>query len=370
MSGHIRRSGKASWELKFNVAGKTQYRSFKGTKREAIAEMTRLTASALNGTYVDVNKITVGEFLTRWQRDWVESNVSPKTAGRYEEEAKRYITPHIGTLQLQKLQPIAVSGLYGKLLREGGRNGGKLSPRSVGNVHRLLRSALKCAVGWRLILTNPTDTVCAPRVELAEVEIIDEAGIKALLDKLRGTSLYMVAVLGLATGMRRNEMLALRWCDIKGDKIRVERSLEQNKRGLRFKSTKTRAGRRTISIPPAVVAELRRYRLEQQERRLALGLGRIGNDDLILATWYGKPRSPTALSKDWHNEVKNVTLHALRHTHVSQLIAAGMDVVSVSRRLGHSKPSVTLNVYGHLFGTNDDRAVDIMQATFTRAQGE
>jgi integrase len=369
MAGHIRRASATSFELKFNVAGKTQYRSFKGTKKQAIAEMTRLTAAALDGTYVDASKITVGEFLNNWQANWVASHVSPKTADRYAQVMKM-IVPHIGMLQLQRLKPIALNELYGRLLRAGGANGGKLSPRSVGNVHGLLRSALKRAQEWGLILQNPTDAVRAARCEPVEVEILDEAGIKALLNKLRGTSLYMVAVLGLATGMRRNEMSALKWGDVEGDKIRVERSLEQSKRGLRFKSTKTRAGKRMISIPTAVVTELRRYRLESQERALALGLGRLGDDDLILATWEGKPRSPTGLSKDWHNEVPNITLHALKHTHASQLIAAGMDVVSVSRRLGHSKASVTLNVYSHLWGNTDDRAAAIMQAAFMRAQGE
>ena len=123
-----------------------------------------------------------------------------------------------------------------------------------------------------------------------------------------------------------------------------------------------------ISIPPMVVAELRKYRSEQQLRWLALGRGRVKDDDLILSTWHGEMRSPVALSKDWGTTVKSVTLHALRHTHASQLIAAGMDVISISRRLGHSKPSVTLNVYGHLFGTNDDRAASIMQAAFTRTE--
>ena len=369
MSGHIRRSGRASWELKFNVAGQTRYRSFKGNRRQAIAEMTRLTASALDGTYVDQDKITVAEFLDRWQRDWVASHVSPKSFDRYAQVLKMII-PHIGALQLQRLKPIALNELYGKLLREGGHNGGPLSPRSVGNVHGLLRSALKRAQEWGLILQNPTDAVRAPRCEPSEVEILDEDEIKALLDQLRGTSLYMTAIIGLATGMRRNEMLALRWGDIEGDKIKVERSLEQSRSGLRFKSTKTRAGRRMISIPAAVVAELRKYRLEQQERALGLGLGRLVDDALILATWEGKPRSPTGLSKDWHNEVPNITLHALRHTHASQLIAGGMDVVSVARSLGHSRASTTLNVYAHRFSSGDDRAAAIMQAAFARAQGK
>ncbi|MGO9049393.1 MAG: N-terminal phage integrase SAM-like domain-containing protein [Xanthobacteraceae bacterium] len=124
MSGHIRRSGKASWELKFNAAGKTHYRSFKGTKREAIAEMTKLTASALTGSYVDANKITVAEFLDRWLRGWAESNVSAKTIDRYAQIVK-YIDPHLGPLQLQKLKPIALNEFYAELLRAGGHNGKK-----------------------------------------------------------------------------------------------------------------------------------------------------------------------------------------------------------------------------------------------------
>ncbi|MGO9049392.1 MAG: site-specific integrase [Xanthobacteraceae bacterium] len=237
-------------------------------------------------------------------------------------------------------------------------------------MHRLLHGALKHAVKWGLIPKSPADDVRAPRCESPEVEILDEAGTKMLLDRLHGTSLYMVAVLGLSTGMRRNEMLALRWEDIDGGRIRVERALEQSKRGLRFKSTKTRAGRRTITIPPAIVAELRKYRLEQQERWLALGLGRIGDNDLVLTTWQGKPRTPNSLSRIWSEKVPEVTLHALRHTHASQLIAAGMDVVTVSRRLGHAKPSVTLNVYAHLYGSADDRAADVVQAAFARIRSE
>ena len=373
MSGHIRRSGKASWELKFNVAGKTQYRSFKGTKREAIAEMTRLTASAITGGYVDSSKITVTEFLDRWLRDWAGGNVTPKTVEGYALIARSYVNPHLGAMQLQKLKPIALTEFYANLLREGGHNGRKLSPRSVGNVHRLLHAALEHAVKWGLITANPADNVSAPRIESPEVEILDAAGIAALLARLRDKSLYMTAVLGLATGMRRGEMLALRWQDIDAasGKITVARSLEQSKAGgLRFRSTKTRSGKRTIAIPPSVVAELRRYRLEQQERWLALGLGKIRDDSLVLATWNGGIRSPNSLSRNWHEKVPEVTLHALRHTHASQLIAAGVDVVTVSRRLGHARPSVTLNVYSHLYGSTDDRAADIMQATFAHIGGE
>jgi integrase len=285
--------------------------------------------------------------------------------------ARSYVNPHLGAMQLQKLKPIALTEFYAKLLREGGHDGRKLSSRSVGNVHRLLHAALAHAVKWGLITANPADNVSAPRTESPEVEIPDAAGIAALLARLRDKSLYMTAVLGLATGMRRGEMLALRWRDIDAGKITVARSLEQSKAGgLRFKSTKTRSGKRTITIPPSVVAELRRYRLEQQERWLALGLGKVRDDGLVLATWTGGTRSPNSLSRNWHEKVPEVTLHALRHTHASQLIAAGVDVVTVAARLGHAKPSVTLNTYAHLYGSTDDRAADIMQATFAHVGGE
>jgi integrase len=252
-------------------------------------------------------------------------------------------------------------------LREGGRNGRKLSARSVGNVHRLLHAALTHAVAWGLIFQNPSDSVSPPRSEAVEIEILRDGEAKELLDRLRGKPLYMIAVLGLATGMRRGEMLALRWSDIQDGKIRVERSLEQSKLGgLRFKMPKTKAGKRSISIPPSIVAELRRHRLNQQERWLALGPGRISDATLVFTTWDGKPQKPDTVSKDWCLNVGVVTLHALRHTHASQLIAAGMDVISVSRRLGHAKASITLNTYGHLFANTDDRASDIVEAAFSQ----
>lgn len=378
MSGSIRRRGERSWELKVElerdpITGKRQRRfhSFKGTKREAQVELTRLLASRVDGSYVDPTKTSIAEFLDRWLRDWASVNVSPKTLERYQQIVRLNVVPHIGAMLLQKLKPVHLTELYSMLLRRGGEEGRPLSPRSVGHVHRVLHRALGHARQWGVTGQNAADNVSPPRVEPTEVEILREDDVKGLLEKLRGRSLYIVAVLGLATGMRRGEMLALRWQDIDGDKVRVERSLEQTKAGgLRFKSPKTKTSRRTISIPAAVVAELRAHRKAQQERWLGLGLGKVRDDALVLATWEGKPRTPNALSKDWGEMMVRfglkITLHALRHTHASQLIAAGMDVVTISRRLGHASPTITLGVYGHLFSNTDDRAASIMQTAFSR----
>jgi integrase len=151
--------------------------------------------------------------------------------------------------------------------------------------------------------------------------------------------------------------------------LKVERALEQTKRGgLVFKPPKTRYGRRTITLPPSTVTELRAHRKAQAEQRLALGLGKAPEDALVFATWDGSTRSPNALTKEWSKAMQaaslEATFHSLRHTHASTLIASGLDVLTISRRLGHGSPAITLGVYGHLFKP-DDRAAAIMESVFT-----
>jgi integrase len=161
-------------------------------------------------------------------------------------------------------------------------------------------------------------------------------------------------VVDLATGMRRGELLAVRLSDVDldGAKIRIERSLEETKKGLRFKEPKTKHGNRTISLPPNAVAALRERRRKLLETRMALGLGKPDADTLVFGEVDGSPTPPNRLARRWQDAcvslgLPRVSFHALRHTHASALIAAGLDVVLISRRLGHANPTVTLNVYGH-----------------------
>jgi integrase len=258
MSGHIRRRGERSWELKFDVGAdpltgkrKTRYASFKGTKREAEAELTKLMATAATGEYIDPSKLTLAEFLDRWQA-WAATQVSGKTHERYEELLKHHVRPHLGTARLQKLRTVNFAELYGKLQKAKSDGGAGLAPRTVGHVHRLAHRALGHAVKWSLIPTNPVSAAEPPRVERQEIEILAPDQVKTVLHGLRGHRLYPVAVLALATGMRRGELVALRWGDVDLDRgrIRVERSLEQTNNGLRFKAPKTKAGRREVTIPP------------------------------------------------------------------------------------------------------------------------
>ena len=194
--------------------------------------------------------------------------------------------------------------------------------------------------------------------------LVKEAHEKiAVLDALKNSRLYPIASLALATGMRRGELLALRWRNVDLDlaMLKVEHSLEQTKAGLRFKSPKSTHGRRSISLPSSAVTLLNKHRREQLELRMALGMGKPDADALVFCNHHGEPISPNLLTVLWSQAVTRhrlprVTFHALRHTHASALIDAKLDVVKISRRLGHSSPVITLATYAHLFGDGDDGA--------------
>ena len=382
MSGHVRRRGERSWELKFDTgrdhAGRRRIRyvSFKGTKREAEIELARLVTQHVAGESVDPSKATVAEFAERWDRDWANLNVGAKTLERYRGILQLHIVPHIGAMPIQKLRAAHLQELYAKLLRAGGHKGRPLAPGSVAYVHRVLHRALGHAATWGVVGTNVAALVSPPPEPESEITILTEEQIGAVLRHLEGRTLRPIVSFLLGTGARRGEALALRWKDVDLEKgtVRIERSIEQTKAGLRIKAPKTKHGRRNVSISPWLVAELKAHRMRQQERRLSLGQGKSAPDDLVFARWDGSTRAPHGVSRKFAEAMKSLgidcTLHGLRHTHVSQLIAAGLDVLTISRRIGHASPAITLNVYAHVFKDSDVRAAEIMEAAFTRVRTE
>jgi integrase len=374
MKGHVRERGKGNWYAVLSVrepeTGKRKVKwhslpTAKG-KRDAQIECARIITEMGQGSYIDSSKITVTEFLDRWDRDYAAVNVSPKTRERYGQLVKNQIKPNIGQVRLQKLSPVHLTEMYAKLLNSG------LSARTVNHVHRLLHLALGHAGTWRAAHQNVAALAKPPKANADEIVILTPEQTKAVLTRVLGRTLRPIVVLALATGARRGELLALRLGDFDPDArtIRIERAIEQTKAGLRIKAPKTKHGRRTISLPPTVVAELRAHIVKLQEMRLSLGMGRAGNDDLLFPRWdNGQLRSPHWLTRKIAElmealRFKGVTLHSLRHTHASQLIASGMDVLTISRRLGHGSPTITLTVYGHLFANTDARAAEIIEATF------
>jgi integrase len=155
----------------------------------------------------------------------------------------------------------------------------------------------------------------------------------------------------------------LQWGDIDldGGTLRVERSVEETKTGLRIKPPKTKRGRRNITLPPETVAMLRAHKVQQMELRLVLGTGTIKSDTLVFRTLEGELIRPRNLSKAWWRaraflKLPAVSFHAFRHSHASMLLRAGVDVLTVSRRLGHANASITLNIYGDLIEGADAAA--------------
>lgn len=375
---NITRRGKNSWRIKFDIEGaagagrQTRYVTVRGTKKEALVEAAKITAAISRSEYVEGSKETVSQFVERWLRDWTKGNTSNKTYSRYEELLRLHVTPALGTKRIQKLRASHLQSLYATLQRKTEADGTPkkkaLAARTVLHVHRAVHRMLRHAAQWGVVHQNVATLVDAPSVQETEIDILTPGEVQAVLRTLKGRPIYALATVALGTGMRRGEMLALRWqdVDLNGAVLRVERSLEQTREfGLVFKAPKTKHGRRTITLPASTVAELRTHWRLQQEFRLATGQGRA-NDGLVFGEDDGSPRSPNAVTKAWAKAMPagiKATLHSLRHTHASTLIASGLDVLTISRRLGHGSPAITLKVYGHLFKT-DDRAAQIMEASF------
>ena len=359
--GGIDQRGPDQWRLRWRVGGKRHSKAFHGSKRAAQAELRRLLAEVEAGTAVEPSHLTVAEYLRGWLSS--DRDLSPKTLERYRQLAERQIIPHLGTKLLQKLRPAEINDWHQTLLGSGGIGGRPLSARTVGHARRVLHRGLERAMGLEIINRNVASVVPAPRIEPNEITILAPEQITDVLARLADHPLYPIIVLALGTGMRRGEICGLAWSalDLNAGIVRVERSLEETEGGLRFKPPKTRHGRRTISLPVNVIEALRDHRRRQAEQRLQLGLGRPGANDLAFTLFDGSPYPPDKLSRDWGNVVRDrklprVMFHALRHSHASALIAAGLDVVAVSKRLGHGSAAITLSVYAHKFTSSDAAA--------------
>jgi integrase len=359
VKGNLTRRGARSWRLKYDLAPgpggarETRYATLKGTRAQAQAQAAAIVASIGAGTHVDPSALTVGAFIERWL-DSVRDRVGNRTWDRYAELLRGHVGSRVGHVPVQKLTAGDLMAIYAAMAKDG------RSDRTRLHCHRAVHAMLRNAVQWGVVARNVAAAIDPPRVRAKEIVIPTGAEVEKILTALRDTPLYTFTVTAIGTGARRGELLALGWdkVDLEGGSLRITQALEQTSRGVLFKEPKTRHGRRTISLSATVIEALRGHRRQQQEQHLALGLGRIPADGLVFAGLDGGPVKPLVMTHAWRRAMARlglkISLHALRHFHASALIAEGVDVLKISRRLGHAHPSMTLNVYGHLYKADDD----------------
>lgn len=361
MKGHIRQRGKGSWELKYDLepdplTGKrrTQFCTVKGSSKEAETELRRLLREVDTGEHVEPNKQTVKTLLDKWLKH-ASSHVSPKTHERYTQLINNNISPILGGRKLKALRPIHIDEAWSHLLTKGRMDGkGGLSPQTVKHCHRVFKQALGQAVRWQFLARNPADQVDPPKVSRKVMNVLDAEDTIRLLEGIKETQFYIPTLIAVMTGLRRGEVLALRWrhMDIESGRLSVVQSLEQtNEGGLRFKETKNSKAR-LVDMPSLLIEELRRHRLKQAEAFLKLG-ERQTDDHLITCGYDGEPMKPEHLSREFPKAVvkaglPRVNFHTLRHSHATLMLTGGVHPKIAQERLGHSSISITMDLYSHL----------------------
>jgi len=359
--GHIRQRGKQSWELKFDLGRDpatgqriSRHVTFRGTKREAQAELNRLLNRRNEGTYVDPTKMSVAEYLEHWLTVDIERRVARKTAVRHRGIVQHNIVPHIGAMPLRKLTAVHIEALEAALQRQGRQRhrdsrGAALSAQTVLHVHRTLSQALEHAVKTEVLFRNPALQVRPPRPPGREIKILTKPEIAQVLRACEGRGLYLPVLVAVTTGVRRGELFGLRWSDIdlKSARLTVNQSLEWANGKPTFKAPKTKGSRRTITLPALTVQALKAHKTEQAAEHLRLGLGK---PELVFTRADGEPVSLDYVSRTFGEiisaiGVMPITFHGLRHTHISHQLMDGVHVKVVSERAGHANVSITLSVY-------------------------
>jgi integrase len=363
MRGTIKQRSKGSWTIILDVGRdpatgkrKQQWLTIRGTKKEAEKKLAELQHQLNTGEYIKPSSGTLGDFLERWLRCYVWPNLSPETAQVYDIICRKHLIPAMGKLQLTKITPDALQDYYSQKLTTGSRDGrGGLSPRTVRHHHTTLHTALGHAVKWRLLARNPADAVDPPRYQRKEMKTFDQQDMMAFLESIKDSEYYSLFYTTLFTGMRRSEVLALRWSDVDLDlcTVSIARSLHHLEDGsFRFMPPKTVKSRRLVSLPPSAVIILRKHKESQTAQGLVLGTP-VTDGPLVFCHPDGSPLLPHSITNVWKRFVKQagfkgIRLHDARHTHATLMLSQGTHPKIVQERLGHANISMTLDTYSHV----------------------
>ena len=340
------------------------------TRKEAQAAMAKVMVAVEERSYVTPSTLTVREYLSKEWLPAIEATVRPTTYRSYVQHVSFHIAPHIGTLRLEKVNGATLNALYAKLASQGKRDGKRgLSPRTVHHVHTCLHRAFRDAVRWGRLFRNPVDAADPPRVAgpgSREMKTWDATQVRAFLEATSNDRLHPLWRLLAMTGMRRGEVLGLKWEDIdfEAGRLAVRRSLIPLGGEVIVSEPKTARGRRSIALDPETVEVLKtqaaRQLAEQQQ------WGEAWTDSGYICTkGDGTPYHPEVVSRYFRKAVKEAKLptirpHDLRHTHATLALRAGIHPKVVSERLGHANISITLDTYSHAIPAMQEEAAALI----------
>jgi integrase len=367
--------GDRKWLLRVflgrNPEGRKQYlsRTVEGTTAQARQELTKMLHEKDTRSLVCPTNLTLSSYIERWYKTKVK--VSESTLIGYRFQMTLYILPYLGHLRLHEITPDAVQEVVTKLRNQG------LSPRTIEYAHTVLHQALKRAVKLGLLVRDPTDSTELPPATRRAFTILSPEQMLRLFKSEEGKRLYPLWLLLLDTGLRPGEALALKWNDLEGDTLRVQRTLVRGiggKYGLVEQKAKTQQSLRPVTLSKSVVAALKAHRQKQVEEMLAYG-ERYHRDDLVFATQFGCLLDPNNVRQRWKCALKraglpaNVRLYDCRHSHATALLNAGnVNIAWVSARLGHTSVQTTETVYTRVLPEAHRQMADVMETVWEQAK--
>jgi integrase len=331
-------------------------------KKQAQEYLTQKLNDLDKGAFIEPANLTVSEYLDKWAETALKPRVRPKTFDSYMLLIDLYIKPNIGAYKLAKLTPLAIQQMYSTMLGNG------LAPRTIRYTHAVLKSALKQAIKWQMLRSNPADNVDLPKQTRQEMNVLTPEQAKCFLEACVYNRWGILFELLLVSGMRPGEALGLKWEDVdwKNNRIHVKRALSRTKEGWRLEEPKTPQSRRTILLPEEVMQDLKEHRRAQAEEKLASSS--YTDYGLVFACNNGEPLEERNIVNRFFKPLlkeaglPDIRLYDLRHTCATLLLAAGENPKVVSERLGHAKITQTLGTYSHVLPT--------MQEEATRKLGE
>lgn len=354
-----KRNGK--WRAQATLEGHRV--SYTGNSRAEVQDWLRnLSNQKETGLTIRGMRLTLGEFLD----DWLiisKPRLSNHTWRTYSQLVRDYIGPKLGEIKLQELSPSLIQRFYNQIVANG------VGLRTSQKTHTLIHASLNTAMKQGLIGRNPDSATTPPKPHQKEMRFLNETQAKHLLKvaKDTGDRNFALYYLALVTGMRQGELLALRWSEVDLEKgqLHVKYNLQRMPGGgLNLQQPKTKTSIRTIKLGAETVKALSNQKSSISREKESAG-NLWHETDFVFPSAVGTAMDATNLLKVFRRLLRNAKLpvirfHDLRHTAASLMLNNGVDVLVASSRLGHAKPSITLDVYGHLIASRQATAAEVM----------